>query len=175
MQSWRLPILFLGLTVAFPASAADTEKCATNMVCASNPQSVVDGLQNAGFKAKLDKDSTGDPMVTSAASGYNFTVFFYECEKAASCASVQLNASFEADDQHSAGYANDWNRKKRFIQASVNDKKEVELRYDVTTIGGINQRNFKDVIEWWSSMLGEYSNFVAARPKEEAASAPSAP
>ena len=36
---------------------------------AQNPDSVVKALQKAGFRAELNKDSAGDPMIESAASG----------------------------------------------------------------------------------------------------------
>ncbi|MFZ4748083.1 MAG: hypothetical protein ACOYLK_14540 [Sphingomonas sp.] len=41
-------------------------------VRATRPQSIVSAMQNAGYKASLDKDSTGDPLINSAASGSNF-------------------------------------------------------------------------------------------------------
>ena len=30
---------------------------------------------------------------------------------------------------------------------------------DVSTIGGLNLKNFADVIDWWSVMLGELNKF----------------
>ena len=41
-------------------------------VKATRPQSIVSAMQNAGYKASLDKDSTGDPLINSASSGSNF-------------------------------------------------------------------------------------------------------
>lgn len=156
----RLSLLALGMAVAAPAVAADNAACGAGMVCASNPQTIVAALQKAGYTAELTKDDTGDPMINSAASGYKFSVMFYGCEKAAKCDSVQFQASFDANDSVTADYVNKWNRDKRFMQASVNDEKEMQLRYDVATIGGVNATNFKDVLDWWSAMLGEYSKYA---------------
>jgi hypothetical protein len=53
----------------------------------------------------------------------------------------------------------------------VNDKKELYLRYDVTTVGGLNRRNFADALDWWNVMLGEFATFVdeQVKLKEEGA------
>ncbi len=66
------------------AHAKDTDACGTNMICASDPQTVVDALQREGYRAKLNTDSIGDPMISSAATGYNFDIFFYGCEQKSS-------------------------------------------------------------------------------------------
>ena len=41
-------------------------------VSATTPQSIVSAMQNAGYDASLDKDSTGDPLINSASSSSNF-------------------------------------------------------------------------------------------------------
>jgi Putative bacterial sensory transduction regulator len=156
-------VIGLGLAALGTANsvlASDAEPCDTNMICASSPKTLVKALQNEGYKAKLEKDTDGDPKITSSANGYSFSIYFYGCEKSTKCDSVQFNAGFKPEDDNTASYANAWNTKKRFMQASVNDQKELELRYDVTTAGGLNKRNFADVVDWWATMLSEFSTFV---------------
>jgi len=152
------------LFFAGSAQAADKDPCGTSMVCASAPKTIVDALQKAGYKATLDKDDDGDPMIDSAANGYNFTVYFYECEQAKNCGSLQFVASFEDDGTNNAQLANEWNNKKRFIQLSVDDEKSLNARYDITTVGGFNQKNFADTIDWWAHMLGELGQFFKEHP-----------
>lgn len=151
---WRTAAL-AGLFVSTAANAA----CPAGTVCAADPQTVVAALTGAGFKAKLDKDSTGDPTIESAASGYNFDVMFYGCKAGKDCTSLQFRSGWKADDAHTPAYANKWNAVKRFAQMSVKDDKTMALSYDVTTAGGMNQANFADVIDWWQVMLGEASKF----------------
>lgn len=82
--------LWIG-ALALPSWAADTEPCGANLVCASDPQSVVQALQAEGYKAALGKSSqTGNPKIESAASGYNYTIYFYECEQGRQCGSLQF-------------------------------------------------------------------------------------
>src|SRR3546814_19453706 len=68
--------------LATPGLAADREACGAGLVCASDPQTVVKALQAAGYKALLSKSKqTGNPKIESAASGYAYSIFFYESEQ----------------------------------------------------------------------------------------------
>lgn len=160
----------LALVAGSAAQAADKEPCGKGMVCASAPQTVVDAIQAVGYKAKLSKSkNTGNPMIESAASGYSYTIFFYECEETRNCASLQFNVSFEDDGTNSVELANLWNKQKRFSQMAFDDEdKSLMFTYDVTTLGGLNQKNFADVVDWWATILGELNRFFkeqAAEPK----------
>lgn len=160
--------LLVGLWMAAmttAAFAADREQCGAGLVCANSPQSVVQALQAEGYKAALSKSKkTGNPMIESAASGYNYTIFFYECEATANCGSLQFQINFEDDGGNTPNLANKWNKDKRFSQMSVWDDGSLVLAYDVTTVGGLNQKNFADVVDWWAVMLGEAGKFFKENP-----------
>lgn len=161
---WLALLLWLA-GMSGTALAADGDPCGAAMVCASKPQSVVEALQSAGYKAVLSKSkSTGNPMIESAASGYNYSIFFYECEENAQCGSLQFQISFEDDGGNTPELANKWNKDKRFSQMSVWDDNSLALAYDVSTVGGLNQKNFADVIDWWAVMLGEAGKFFKENP-----------
>lgn len=158
LKQWTL---IAGIITGFcSVDAAAEVACPEGLICASKPETVAKAMQEGGFRAKLDKDKTGDPMISSEASGYEFDVFFYGCEKAKDCSSLQFHTSFVAEPDNTPAYANAWNSTKRFVQASVNDKQILQLSYDVSTIGGLNQVNFIDVTEWWSALLGDFAVFV---------------
>jgi hypothetical protein len=148
------------------ARAADTEPCGKGMVCASHPQSVVDALKAAGYQGVLSKSkSTGNPLIESAASGRKFRIYFYECDANKACASLQFNIGFVDDGANSAELANAWNKEKRFSQMSYDPSdKSLSFAYDVTTLGGLNQKNFADVIDWWAAMLGQLGTFFKEHP-----------
>lgn len=160
---WLVPALMMMAGAA--DAATPTTDCAANMVSASRSQSVVDALQAAGYKAALTKSkSTGNPMIESAASGYNFTIYFYGCEEMKDCNSLQFGINFADDGGNTVELANKWNQSKRFIQMSLADDKTLDVSYDVSTIGGLSQENFADVVDWWSVMLGELSKFFKENP-----------
>lgn len=162
MARWvsRLGALAALALFAGPALAADPDPCGAGMVCASNPESIVKAMQAAGFQAQLGKSGqTGNPKIESAASGYKYTIYFYECEKNVRCGSLQFQISFADDGSNTLELANKWNSTKRFLQMAVDEDKSLSVSMDVATIGGLNQKNFADVLDWWAVMLGELSKF----------------
>ena len=150
-----------------PVSAQAAVECPSSYICASNPQGLADTLRTLGYRADLGKsEASGNPKISSAASGYNYTIYFYGCENGANCNSIGFMATFDKDKRNSAELANDWNRDKRFSTMSFDPNDgTITLSYDVTTIGGISQVNFADVISWWEAMLGQIHGFLAAQPQ----------
>lgn len=123
------------------------------------PASVVKAFQAERYKALLGKSgATGNPRIESAASGYKFFLF-HECEKGVKCGSLQLQLSFADDGKNTPALANKWNNAKRFLQMSVDNDKSLAVAMDVAMIGGLNQKNFVDVLDWWSTMLDELNKF----------------
>jgi hypothetical protein len=148
------------LFLAAPAFAQDRAACGAGLVCASDPASVMAAMTRANLKPKLAKESNGDPLIESEdAAAYHFHVYFYGCEKAKNCDSLRFEVIFEKDEGGTPELANKWNAGHRFVQASVKDDGRFVMAYDVPTIGGVNERNFTDVLDWWGSMLGEAADF----------------
>jgi Putative bacterial sensory transduction regulator len=162
-QAMLKTILFgTALTLSAQVIAEDVA-CAKDMICASDPMTVVAAMQAEGYRAKLTKDKLGEPMIESKTNGYDFDVLFYDCEDGKACKAIQFSIIFKPEDDNTPEYANAWNVGKRFIKASATDKKSLELQYDLTTVGGLNQANFADALDWWATMLGEFAKFVEAR------------
>lgn len=155
----------VALTGVLSAPAA-AEECPSSLVCASNPAGVAASLQAQGFKAALGRsDSTGNPKITSAAAGYDYTIFFYGCEKGANCNSLGFSVTFSDDGTNSVALANEWNKDKRFSTMSFDESdKSLMMTYDLTTVGGLTQVNFADAVDWWQAMLGQARVFFDAHP-----------
>lgn len=158
-QSTFLATFAATLVMCGSAYAADKNMCGTGMVCANTPKTVVAALQKAGYKAVLEKDNDGDPVIKSAASGYNFVIFFYDCAENKNCASLQFNVSFSPEDSNTVELANKWNSSKRFGQMAVAESKALTVSFDLSTLGGLNETNFADQIDWWAVTLGELPQF----------------
>lgn len=146
------------------AAAEDTEMCRPGLICATNPVAVADAMRKAGYQAKLGADDGGDPMISSAASGYNYDLFFYGCKEHKNCDSLQFRITFTAEKINTPELANKWNSDKRFGQAAIDSKGRFIVSFDLATIGGLNERNFEDVLEWWGSTLGSLSKFWKENP-----------
>ncbi len=156
------------------ANAEDATACPKDMVCASNPTSVVTALQDAGFRAKLAKNNYGEPLISSAANGYNFAVAFYGCEKNEKCDALHFRSSFSPDLIYTAEYANGFISDHRFLAAVVTADKELRLSYDITTVGGLNKLNFAEVAKIWAISLGDFSKY-SVEQQAIATALPSAP
>ena len=154
------------LAAATTGTAARGAECPATMICASSPAGIVSSLQAQGYKAVLGKsDSTGNPKISSSAAGYDYTLFFYGCEKGANCNSLSFSVTFSDDGANSSDLANEWNKDKRFTTMSYDrSDKSLSISYDVTTVGGLNQVNFADVVDWWQTMLGQAHTFFDAHP-----------
>ena len=154
----------IGVLAAAPAWASDKDPCPAGLICASNPSGVADALRMAGYKAVLTKDDGGDPMIESASSGYEFDVLFYDCDKNIHCASLQFRLVLALDGKDGNAIAKAWNEDRRFATAYVSKKGNLIVNTDVTTIGGINQKNFADIMAWVDTKIGEARDRVANAP-----------
>ncbi|HEX2560554.1 YbjN domain-containing protein [Phenylobacterium sp.] len=56
-------------------------------------QEVAQALQAKGLQAKVETDSQGDPMISSALDGAPFRVLFYTC-KGGRCAAISFATAF---------------------------------------------------------------------------------
>ena len=160
----RIALAALAVSMMFvlagPASAKDTKPCAPGLICASDPATIVAALQKAGYKAKLTTDDTGDPEIESAASGYNFQILFYDCADHKQCAAIQFYSSFTTDPSYTPAFVNKWNIDKRFLRAYLSEKKSLVFDHDVTTIGGVTQDNFADLLDWMDVSLSAVNTYL---------------
>lgn len=141
------------LFLALPAHA--------QMVRAQDPQSVVNAMQAAGYSAKLGKDKVGDPMITSASSGTNFTVFFYNCIDNKECATVQFWSGYNTKEPISLQQINAWNAGQRFARA-FNDKEDdpvLEMDVDLDD-GGMSRALFEDNLQYWVSLMAHFQRHI---------------
>lgn len=152
------------LFLPFLFAAAAAVPCPPESVCAANPASVVTALWREGFQAKTVADGEGDPMIESAASGYHCPIDFYGCEAHAKCKSLRFHAGFAGDRSDALDAVNQGNATHRFAALSLDSDDELVLSYDVTTIGGLPPANFVEILDWWSTGLGELSAFLEAHP-----------
>ncbi|MEP9360801.1 YbjN domain-containing protein [Sphingomonas sp. KR3-1] len=164
----RLIVMTAAVALAgwtLPAAAQDRAPCGKELVCASDPQTILQAMRAARLEASLAADEHGDPVINVTGRPYHFDLFFYGCEQHRHCDSLRFEVSFGKDAQATVALANKWNAGHRFVTASVKDNGAFVLSYDIGMIGGTTKRNFADTLDWWNSMLGESADFFAAELK----------
>lgn len=155
-------IALFGLFVAGSAFAEDKTPCRVGAICANNPNSVVEALRAEGYKAKLGSDGQGDPMIESAASGYDFETYFYGCKAGKNCESLQFRVAFTKEPENTAELANKWNAKRRFSSMYVLDDGTLIVSWDVSTFGGLSKVTFHDVLASWVAVMDGLGDFFDA-------------
>ena len=97
----------------------------------------------------------------SATNGYNFDILFYDCKENTDCTSLQFHVWFTKETFFGPELANKWNVSKRFLAMAFDPKDStISVRYDISTVGGLNQVQFADTVDWWEAMLGEFDKFI---------------
>lgn len=138
------------------------------MVTAKSPDSLVKALQDAGYKALLSKDSTGDPLIKSASSGSNFTIMFYGCTEGADCASIQFYAGWTEATHCSLETMNTFAQKYRFVTPLVDSEKDCVIQYDLDLDeGGMSQELFLDTLEFWTDTMATFKDYIYQETPEQ--------
>ena len=133
---------------------------AANEIYARNPGSIVAALQDLGYRASLDTDSEGDPMIRSAVEGVDYVIFFYGCTDNLNCEYIQFSAGFNVPDVLTAVQMNDWNRRKLVGEATVDEEGDPWLSFFITTDGGLTRDNFADAVDWWELSVRDFKEFI---------------
>jgi hypothetical protein len=142
----------LGATT--PATAEDLHKDGM-----TGPE-VAAWLQKAGYKAELTKDESGDPLITSAAEGQSFKIYFYDCDDAKRCKALQFSAGFDLKTPLTLDKANEWNRKNRYLKAYLDDDGDPYVQYDVNVNAGRTLAGLDDDFGVWTGMIDDFTAFI---------------
>lgn len=163
--SFALPLALLlagGSTIvgfAPPASADTDAKYVYTSITGPELQRLI---QKWGYRAELGTDNTGDPKISSAVSGANFSIYFYGCDTQAPkrCDSISFSAAFDLDEGLTAAYINEWNRTKRFGNAWIDDEGDPFLNMQVNIDGGIAEDAIRQNLDWWEIGMSGYLEYI---------------
>lgn len=147
----------LASTMAAPAATAGGQ------VSPADPAAIVLLLQREGYKARLDKDNEGDPMIHSAASGADFQIIFYDCTDHRDCGSLTFHAGYAMpkDKKPTAEQILDYNAKWRFGRAYLDDEQDPILELDLAFGGAaMPEKMFLDNLEVWSDSMGSFQRHI---------------
>lgn len=149
--------LGLGLAVllggALPAFAQN--------VIAENPAEMADVLRNFGYRAELTTDNGGDPKISSSSGGANFSIFFYGCTNSQNCDAISFSAAFDLDPGSNNDLMNQWNQKKRYTKAYLDDEQDPVIDMDIFLgDGGVSIDNFRFWVDTWERAIGDFKTHI---------------
>ena len=141
--------LALCLGTAVPALAQTVQ--------ANDPASITEILQSFGYRAELGTDSGGDPKISSSSGGASFSIFFYGCSNGQDCDAISFSSAFDLDPGSNVALMNDWNQKKRYTKAYLDDEQDPVIDMDVFLgEGGVSIDNFRYWVDTWERAVGDF-------------------
>jgi hypothetical protein len=143
--------------VAFLASQAQAMRIPEAGISADEVAQV---LQAKGYKAEVSKDNEGDPKVTSAADGSNFTVFFYGCEHTARCTSLTLQSGFHLEGGMTMDRINAWNKDNRFLKGWLDNVNDPYVEMDIAVGHGFLTETLASNIDTWAALLPDFKKYI---------------
>lgn len=133
---------------------------AGGLVDAVSPQAIVGLMQQAGYRAALTVDNIGDPKIESSAAGVEFSIYFYGCENAQNCQSLQFSSGYDLERGTSFQAMNDWNSTQRFGYAYLDNESDPFVNMDVNMSYGISPDNFTDSLAIWDQVLSDFQRHI---------------
>jgi len=114
-------------------------------------------LQAKGLGAKIENDNLGNAIVSTAADGVDFDVYFFGCDKkTARCDAIQFAAGWTMIKPPKAAMLNAWNRDKRYVRAYLTkDNKALYGEMDLTVAPGGSTEQIGDYLRLWRLLLPE--------------------
>jgi hypothetical protein len=122
-------------------------------------EEVATALRDKGYRAEIGEDEEGDPQVSSALDGSNFTIWFYNCTSGR-CVSIQFVSGFDLDDGMSYQQINTWNSEHRFGRGYLDDEMDPFVEYDVDFEVGGTTEAIGNAIDVWAAVLPAFKRFI---------------
>jgi hypothetical protein len=148
-----LPALAMAFTLAGAASAEPLDG-------GVSAKDVARVLQDKGYKAVIGVDDTGDPQITSAAEGVNFTVFFYGCNHGPRCTSLTFQAGFHINGGLTPEKINGWNRDKRWLKGWLDNTNDPFCDMDIDAEQGFSTELLGAYIDTWDEMIPAFKTYI---------------
>ena len=139
------------------ATAADDDP-----VDATDPARIVAIIQDLGYRARLETDNIGDPLIVSSVTGTEFSMQFYGCDEDShdGCTLILFSAGWDFEDGVDASAIAEWNRDTVVSRAYLDDENDPWLEWAVNLFGGVTRTNFEDTFDWWEVVVGQFESHL---------------
>ena len=87
-------------------------------------------------------------------------VYFFGCEEGENCTSIMFSAGFDTKNGLDLSVANDWNAKKRYARASLDDERDPNIEFDIAMHGGMPADLFNQNLTLWDLLLSDFTKHI---------------
>jgi len=155
----RTFVVFALMTLVLALALQDA-RAQADLITAKNPQAVLDLVKGYG-NGELTTTKNGNPMISGKMDGSIFHVYFYGCKNGKDCTDILFLACW-AKSEITLGDVNQWNRRKRFGKAFLNEDNHPCLKLTTNLAYGVSKENLDDTIDWWATALKEFKRSVVS-------------
>lgn len=144
----RLLVTISALSVVMAAAPnADAEEVAD----ATDPERLASIIRDLGYRAKLETDGVGDPIIHSSVGGTDFSILFYGCAEDShdQCQVLLYKVGYDLTDGASLDLVNEWNATRLVGRAYLDEEDDPWLEMAVNMHAGVSRANFEDTFDWW--------------------------
>lgn len=138
---------------SLPATAQD-------IVDSLNERAFVNVLQDFGYKAELEYLDDGEPVIRSATSGTDFSVYFYDCDRGTNCKSIQFFVAYDMPSGMTTEQVNNWNKNWRFGKVYLDEENDPFMEMDVNLAFGVTSKNLEDTVDWWEVVVKDFEEYI---------------
>ena len=148
----RIGVIIVGMVFAHASFAQD-------MVSVANPMQLANVIQELGYRARLDMDGIGDPIIYSSVSGTDFSIQFYGCDDdSTNCKVLLFKVGYDLADGTNLKAVNSWNEKALIGRAFIDAERDPWLEWAVNTLGGVSRESFEDTYDWWEVTVNNFES-----------------
>lgn len=122
-------------------------------------------LQDLGYKAALDKDGEGDPMIRTKMGGFNTYVYFYDCD-AGTCGSLQLSIGLDLEQGTNAEVLNRFSRDNRYAHVYLDDEKDPFMQFDFEVLHASHAEHIASQVDLWEKLIDRFARATGYRDNE---------
>jgi hypothetical protein len=147
--------------LALSAAAFAGENRFEQIVDGSDPAALVNIIQDLGYRASLEVDGEGDPLIRSSVGGTEFALVFYGCsESHDNCQILLFRAGYELSDKIGMNVINQWNATRLFGRAYLDEVSDPWIELVLNVEGGVTRAQFEKTFEWWETSVGEFEDEI---------------
>lgn len=154
----------LGVAASLAAALVVTSPVAVAgaLVDAGDPEKLVSIIRSLGYRAELETDNVGDPLIRSSVGGTRFAIIFYGCDEAThdNCKLLLYKVGYDLTDGIDLEVVNQWNATELVGRAYRDDVNDPWLEMSWNLSGGVSALNFESTFEWWEASVGRFERHI---------------
>ena len=125
-------------------------------------QSRINEIARSFGRTEVTKTRDGNPLLRAETGKFKYVVFFSDC-RGDKCSNIQLIADFRRPDNVGDREMNEWNKKRAFGKAFINDDGLAVISLNLLLTGGVSRSNLDNQFDLWTKLLKEFDEHLYGR------------